>query len=110
MYVRVLGRDNDACIEVCDPDDCTRLHVEADSQLTTTELDQALYAAGLTGERSAEGDTVWLDASKLFAVGTVAEVGSDWPDRFNAMLAYATSKGWCDPARQHVAAHVEWRE
>lgn len=53
-----------------------------------------------------DGRHVWLDIAVARAAG--AEVSDDdWADQYDAMIAYATSKGWTDDAGTHVRAHVE---
>ena len=54
-----------------------------------------------------DGEHVWLDISVARAAG--AEVSDDdgWADRYDTMIAYATSKGWTDAVGTHVRAHVE---
>jgi len=46
------------------------------------------------------------DAVRFHAEGQVAD---DWPERFDAMCAYAATKGWINP-EGWIEAHVEWPE
>jgi hypothetical protein len=54
-----------------------------------------------------EGDDAWItvDAVRRLAAG---RVGPTWDDDVTAMLGYADSKGWFDPATHAMRAHVEW--
>ena len=54
-----------------------------------------------------EGDDAWIgvDAVRRMAAG---RVDASWDAGFDAMLAYARSKGWLDEAGHAIKAHVEW--
>lgn len=58
-----------------------------------------------------DGAHVWLDIAVARAAGVEAacERGDDdeWPGNYDAMIAYAASKGWTDGGGTHVRAHVE---
>lgn len=54
-----------------------------------------------------DGEHVWLDIAVARAAGTEASDDAGWPAKYDAMIAYATSKGWTDGAGTHVRAHVE---
>jgi hypothetical protein len=54
-----------------------------------------------------DGEHVWLDISAARAAGAEASHDEAWPTKYDAMIAYATSKGWTDDAGTHVRAHVE---
>ncbi|WP_130291492.1 hypothetical protein [Pseudonocardia sediminis] len=46
-----------------------------------------------------------VEAVRRMAKG---RVGEDWPADFDAMLAYAGSKGWLTDDRVGIQAHCEW--
>jgi hypothetical protein len=52
-------------------------------------------------------DHVWVDIANLraAALGRVEDPG--YPERFDAMIEYARSKGWLDDTGTHVRAHIE---
>jgi hypothetical protein len=55
----------------------------------------------------ASGDA-WIridDLSRL--AGDRAEVRA-WRDQLDAMVGYASTKGWLSPSREELRAHVEW--
>ncbi|HSJ91789.1 MAG TPA: hypothetical protein VK917_06955 [Ilumatobacter sp.] len=54
-----------------------------------------------------DGEHVWLDIAVARAAGTDVSEDDGWPEKYDAMIAYATSKGWTDGAGTHVRAHVE---
>lgn len=87
-----------------DADDCTRLHISADG-LDDAAVGAALLTASLG--RPGEPDHAWIAVDKLRAVARVASRTPGWDARFDAMIAYARSKGWLDASGEHVAAHVE---
>ena len=64
-----------------------------------------VLAAANVGRLDAGGDAfVTPDAVRFHAAG---QVDADWTERFDAMCAYATAKGWVD-ADGAIQAHVEW--
>ncbi len=115
MYLVVGRTTGDPIVTVAEPDDCTRLHVQAPEGLSASDADGVLRGAGLTGGPPADGEQLWLDVAALRTAalravtpGETAEpVGDGWAGRFDTMLAYATSKGWCDADGRYVAAHIE---
>lgn len=54
-----------------------------------------------------DGEHVWLDIAVARAAGLDVAGDPDWGERYDAMIAYATSKGWTDETGTHVRAHVE---
>lgn len=54
-----------------------------------------------------DGEHVWLDIAGARSAGSAATDDAEWPGRYDAMISYATSKGWTDAAGTHVRAHVE---
>ena len=48
---------------------------------------------------------VLVEAVRRMAKG---RVGEDWPADFDAMLAYAGSKGWLTDDGVGIQAHCEW--
>lgn len=54
-----------------------------------------------------DGDHVWIDVARLRALG-LAQVGDpSYGEQFEAMIAYATKKGWLDESGACVRAHIE---
>lgn len=97
----VVGGGPERC-RVDEPEDCGRLHVEADG-LDLAEVAAAVTADGL-GSMAGDG-TVWLEVGRLRALcrgGTTP----DWDERFAAMIEYARSAGWLDAGGARIAAHV----
>jgi hypothetical protein len=91
----MIVRSTDQGPEVVEADDLQRLHVE--------------LAPGhdLGGLGVIDGDHAWLDLAALRRAGVAASATTDWNDRFSAMIEYATTKGWVDPERAAVRAHIE---
>ena len=52
------------------------------------------------------GGHAWVAPETLARLAGDAAVDPDWQARFDAMLAFASGKGWTDAAG-HVRAHVE---
>lgn len=62
------------------------------------------------GTIDADGAHAWLaiDALKALALGAVAsDEHDDWSDGFDAMVAYAATKGWTSTDGLSVRAHLE---
>jgi hypothetical protein len=92
-------------VRLLDPDDCTRFSAGLTPGTTLDDVDQALAGAG-AGRRTDEN--LWISVAWLqdAAGDQDADVSADWPDRFDAMLAYADSKGWLDHASDALRAHI----
>lgn len=54
-----------------------------------------------------DGEHVWLDIAVARAAGIDASGEAGWGEQYDAMIGYATSKGWTDESGTHVRAHVE---
>jgi hypothetical protein len=69
-------------------------------------VESVLGALGSDGWPSPEADHVFvtIDAVRRLAGDEVDEA---WQTSFDAMLAYAGSKGWLDEARTAIKAHIE---
>jgi hypothetical protein len=87
-----------------DADDCARLHVTAE-ELDDDEAGAALQRADLG--RAGDAAHVWLTIDSLRTAAREAASIPDWDDRFDAMIAYARSKGWLDACGERVTAHVQ---
>ena len=89
-----------------EPDDTTRFHVTVRGG---PRADLALVFGALVDAAAGrlEGDDAWItvDAIRRLATG---RVGPTWDADLTAMLDYADSKGWFDPATHAIRAHVEW--
>jgi hypothetical protein len=85
-------------------DDCGRFHLSAEGE---GDLAGALATAGVGRADADDPDGhAWVAVA---AVRRLAEgqVGPSWDADFDAMLAYAATKGWLDDDATHVRAHVE---
>lgn len=90
-----------ASVTVVEPDVLDAFSARSDT------LDDAAVGAAMGPAGRAAGDAhVWVDAAWIRSqVGDTA--GADWGDRFDAMVAYAASKGWTDGTGTHIKAHLE---
>lgn len=87
-------------VDLEEPDDCTAFKLVG-RDVASDEVAGALSGIGLL-----ETEHAWIEPE---VVRTLAEgrVGDDWDDRFDAMVAFATGKGWVD-TEGRIRAHVEW--
>jgi hypothetical protein len=99
MIIRVV--DGRARVE--EGDDCTRLHVATDSAAEPT--DAALRAEGLGF--LADLTTAQLSVEQLRAQASAHAATAEWPDRWDAMIAYARGKGWLSADGALLQGHVE---
>ena len=88
--------------EVREPADLTRLHVLAAEGL---DVDGALRASGL-GSLDSDG-RVLLDVAALRAAAQALVSEPSWPAGWDAMVAYAATKGWLAADGAALVAHVE---
>jgi hypothetical protein len=51
-------------------------------------------------------DHVWVDVAALRAQGIALVDDPSYPERFDAMIAYAQRKGWLDGDGTRVRAHI----
>lgn len=100
MIVEVLGPDD---VRVVDVDDLQRLHL-ALGAVENGEADAALRAAGLG---RLEGEQGFLDVAALRAAAQPQATAPGWAADWDAMLAYAGSKGWVVEDGASLQVHVE---
>jgi hypothetical protein len=99
VFVLVAEDDGEARASVEDPGNLRQLHAEFRG-VNDDAADAALAAAGLG---RVDGDHAWLDAGPLRAAG---DGSAAWAAGFDAMLAYAASKGWASADGTRVRAHI----
>lgn len=83
-----------------DLDRFDRLHAELHGELDDAHLEPLC-------RRGDDPDHVWLRIAEARARGADASSDDEFVTGFDAMIAFATSKGWVDEDRTHVRAHVE---
>lgn len=90
-------------VSLADADDCTAFHLAAQG------VDAAGVATALAkaGAGTVAGDDAFIEPVVVRSLAAGAEVGPDWSERFQGMLAYAEKKGWIDD-HGAVQAHIEW--
>lgn len=99
MFVLVARDGGEVVATIADVGNLRQLHAEfrgIDDAAATAAL--ATAALG-----TVDGDHTWLDASALRAAG---DGSPEWVAGFDAMLAYAASKGWASADSSRVRAHI----
>jgi hypothetical protein len=96
LYVEPASRR----VELREPADCKRFHVEAPGADPGTV--RAALAEAQVGTVSEDGHA-WIDPAAVRRLAT-GRVVAGWEDDFAAMIAYAGSKGWLDEAGR-IRAH-----
>jgi hypothetical protein len=90
-------------VDVLEADDCQRLHVDGGGA-SAVDVGSALAASGL-GSVGPSGNAE-LDVDALLAAAESKSRGSDWRDRWLAMLEYAANKGWLSDDGHRLTAHI----
>jgi hypothetical protein len=94
-----------ATVSLADPDDVRSFKVLARAPEPDPErLAQALEGVG---RLEGEGDA-FIDVEAVRRMAGERASDPEWSAGFDAMLAYAGSKGWMDPSGTAIQAHVEW--
>jgi hypothetical protein len=103
IIVVARGTDGEPAVELDDADNCNAFHLEARG------VDAAGVAAALasTGAGRLAGDDAFIQRATIERLAGNAAVSEDWSERYQAMLAYAGTKGWLDDAGA-IQAHIEW--
>ncbi len=83
-----------------DLDRLDRLHAEVRGSLVAARLDDLCERA--------DDQHLWLHVDRARAAGVEASNDPTFGDGFDAMIAYAATKGWLNEAGTHVRAHVEF--
>ena len=100
MFVSVAGSG----ARVLEPEDTKRLAVRVH------EAADLARAIATLGRVDADGEHVWLTIESLRSTA-LAAVEPDrrdrWVESFDAMVAYAVSKGWGSADGRAVRAHIE---
>ncbi|HEY4026620.1 MAG TPA: hypothetical protein VGO86_09330 [Candidatus Dormibacteraeota bacterium] len=105
MYVLIsTGEGGAPQVSLEEPDDCRRFHV------TIRGLDEQSVRAVLGREGAGtlqDRDTAWVSAAAARRLAG-DRVAADWPERFEAMIRFAATKGWLSEDGQAIRAHCEW--
>ncbi len=94
----------DGTISLDEPEVLDAFKVVAEPAADAAAVGAALDAAG-AGRVAEEPDHVWV---AIVTVRLLAEdqVGDDWAERFDGVVAYARTKGWLDEDGTHIKAHL----
>ena len=97
--------DGNAATSLDDADNFKAFSVSVPTDVPAAELGRLVVQSG-AGQLDNDGNHVHvaIDVIRQLAVGR----GSDgWSSGFEAMIAYARTKGWVDDAGNTVRAHLE---
>jgi hypothetical protein len=86
-----------------DPDAFDGLKVQVRGATSDAEIAAALGALGVL---DANGEDVYLDREELARLAGPKATDEAWRSQFDAMVAYASTKGWVDQEGR-IQAHVE---
>jgi len=89
---------------VVDVDNLTALHL-ALGEVTDEEAAEVLERSGLG--RLQDAEIAFLDAAALRAAAEPRATAPDWATRWDAMVAFARSKGWVSPDGASLQVHIE---
>ena len=103
MYVAVTGADSTTeLVALCEGDDLTRFSVQVPNDWSGELISRSLLE---TGAGRLEGDEVAVSVECLRQC--IASRSEQWHGNHERMLAYASARGWMDPAGEAVIAHIE---
>ena len=91
----------------CSVSDATNLRALSASVAAGLDATEAFRSAG---DLDADGAHVWVNINWLRQSGASAIGDTDrtsWAEGFEAMIGYATSKGWVSADGVSVRAHIE---
>jgi hypothetical protein len=103
MYILVTTKAGAPHVTLEEPDDCTRFHV-AIQELSNEQATELLVSEGVGKAGTDQHAWITVSAIRERAQGGVAP---DWPQRFDAMLAYAERKGWLSEDKAFIRGHIE---
>jgi hypothetical protein len=104
MYVEVdLGQDP-AVPALREPEDFTAFKLTTPGYSAPGPLDRAL---GELGSVDDDGTHAWLTIDGVRALAGDLADSPSWSESFDAMVAYAGSKGWLSPEGDAIRAHIE---
>jgi hypothetical protein len=105
MFVRVDLEYDTVAVSLEEPENCKQFHVVVAGVGDDALVASALEGAGV-GHASPNAGHVYVT---IDAVRSMAEprVGESWAGDFEAMLGYASSKGWLDDSGSAIEAHIE---
>jgi hypothetical protein len=106
MHVRVAF-EPEATVELEDPDDCSRLHLEIQRALRIEQVAWLLSRTGVGELLDVGRATLRITALRALADGRVSE---DWDQRFDEMIGFARGHGWVADDGTSLHAHCEWKE
>lgn len=89
----------DRAAELVDLDRLDRLHAECADRPDAARLADWCRL-------DVDGEHVWLDIDACRELGRAAR-GDDWVGQYDAMIAFATSRGWTNEDATLVRAHIE---
>ncbi len=96
MYLAVADS-----ITLEDTDNFVEFHVVAEGDAAAV-----VEAFGNRAALSERDNHLWIDIALVRELAGSAAT-AEWESQFEAMLAYAASKGWIDEAADRVEAHIQ---
>jgi len=101
----VLADLTNGSFDLVDAPNCTQFHVAVVGDGDRARLDETLCEVG----RVESPEVAWISVAEVRRMARLC-VDDSWARDFEAMLGYATGKGWLDDAGEHIQAHIEWNE
>jgi hypothetical protein len=95
----IIELSNDGVPRLTDVERLDRLHAISDDP-RAAQYDELCQPGD-------DDDHVWIDVARLRDAGLAASDAPDFGDRFDAMIAYAATKGWLDESGTRVRAHIQ---
>jgi hypothetical protein len=102
VYVEVKQERAARTVSLEDEEDLTSFSVRVPSSYPRDQVALSLstFGAGRLLDNEAAINVEWLRAC-------TAEKSAEWQNKFDGMLAYASTRGWMDAEGTTVMAHIE---
>jgi hypothetical protein len=105
MFVQVDTTEMPPVVTLEEPDDTRQFHLVVVGGAVDHGLVYGALVDAAAGRLDGEHAWIAVDAVRRMAAG---RTGPTWDADFEAMLEYASSKGWIDDTGATIRAHVEW--
>jgi hypothetical protein len=107
MFVQVDTTTMPPAVTLEEPDDTSAFQLTVIGGVADVGLVYGALVDAAAGRLEGEHAWIAIDAVRRMAAG---RTGSTWDADFDAMLAYASTKGWVDDTGAAVRAHVEYSD
>lgn len=95
----IIELSADQAPRLVEPDRLDQLHAVCDGDPASASYDDLC-------QPGPDAEHVWIDVARLREEASAAVGDPAFGERFDGMIAYASSKGWLDETGTRVRAHI----